>query len=188
MVQYDRINQVERRDGPLSGIQHPSSNLEDKKRSPVASLGEKNKTDIRNFFQKNLPVSNLPEDEGLKAPAISEKVGLSENCKFKKGLCTTHKVAGEKKIITSKKWTKKKDGLSGWSVVKKVKWFCKASIEVAPVEQRNASEVDSESSAAPVLNNLSNDGICERFQGINNISGVEGERSEASESLVEGLE
>ena len=54
--------------------------------------------------------------------------------------------------------------------------------------QSNASEVDSESSAAPVLNNLSNDGICERFQGINNISGEEGERSETSESLVEGLE
>ena len=188
MVQSDRTNQVERRDGPLHGIQHPSSNIEDKKRSPVASIGEKNKTDIRNFFQKNRPVGNLPEEEGIKAPAISEKVGLSEDCKFKRGICTTHKVAGEKRVISSKKWTKKKDGLSGWSTSKKVKWFCKASIEVAPVVQSNASEVNSESSAAPVLNNISNDGICERFQGISNISGEEGERSETSESFVEGLD
>ena len=184
MVQADSKDQVERRDGPLSGIQHPSSNIEDEKRSPIPSVGGKNKNDIRNFFQKRRPESNLPEDESVKAPASSEKVGLNESCKFKKGICSTHKVAGEKRIISSKRWTKKKDGLSGWSVTKKVTWFCRASIEVAPVVQRNASEVNSESSAAPDLNN---DGICEHFEGISNISGEKGERSEASESFVKGL-
>ena len=42
----------------------------------------------------------------------------------------------------------------------------------------------SESSATP---DLSNDGICEHFEGISNISGEKGERSEASESFVKGL-
>ena len=96
--------------------------------------------------------------------------------------------AGEKRIISSRKWTTKKDGLSGWSVSRKVKWFCMASIEVTPVVQSNASEVNPESSAAPELNFSSNDGICERFQGINNISRDEGERSEMSESHVKGLD
>ena len=128
--------------------QHPGKKKVGKK-IPGSKLSEKNNADIRNFFQKNQPVSNLPEDEKLSTPAITGKVGLEEDCKFKKGICTTHNIAGEKRIISSKKWTKKKDGLLGWSVSKKVKWFCKASIEVTPAVQSNASNVYPESSAAP---------------------------------------
>ena len=188
MVQSDRKNQVERRDGPLSGIQHPSGNREYEKRNTVPSVGEKNKSDIRKFFQKNLPESNIQEVRSTKAPATLEKVGLNADCKFRKGVCTTHNVVGEKRTISSRKWTTKKDGLSGWSVTKKIKWFCNASIEVAPVVLSNTSVIDSESSAAPDLKFLNNGGICEHSKGISDISGVEGKPSEASESSETGLE
>ena len=45
-------------------------------------------------------------------------------CTFKKGTCVVHKLKGKKMTQSSKFWTKKKDGMYGWSYRKKVTYEC----------------------------------------------------------------
>ena len=58
---------------------------------------------------------------------------------FKKGICKKHNIAGIRKVITSKKWARKKDGLQGWSYSKTVKWYCTHDVEVTPAAPENSS-------------------------------------------------
>ena len=54
-----------------------------------------------------------------RSPAKSQVKKTEEiDCKFRRGQCLVHKKEGIKKTISSKMWGRKKDGLSGWIVIK----------------------------------------------------------------------
>ena len=74
-----------------------------------------------------------------------------DDCTFKKGICKKHNIAAVRKVVTSKKWASKKDGLQGWSYSKKIKWYCKLDAESTPAAPEKASvESYTPSQAAPV--------------------------------------
>ena len=139
---------------------------------------KKKQGDIRSFIQgvkaeKTTIRSPNYELEGpVTSPAVEEKEETI--CKIKKGQCLEHKMEAIKKTITSKKWGMKKDGLSGWIVSKRVRWFCPAK-KMTPEAPNFDSKSCPSSRAAPVISNM---GIRESFLGImdNYNHGEEGER------------
>ena len=56
----------------------------------------------------------------------TEVVKLDEACTFKRGgMCMKHGCVGQKYEISSKVWTKKKDGMFGYKTVKQTKYRCR---------------------------------------------------------------
>ena len=51
--------------------------------------------------------------------AIAERGEMTVECEFVKGTCRNHRIKGNKKVTSTKKWTKKKHGF-GWVTQKKV--------------------------------------------------------------------
>ena len=49
--------------------------------------------------------------------------GGSNECEFKRGICSIHKLKGKKMVTTTKKWVAKKGGY-GWSYSRKVTYTC----------------------------------------------------------------
>ena len=191
--QAEKANLVELKDGINLEKMLPSNNEKKKptKETPKTSKKGIKKEDIRKFFQKDNSGKKPTIKKNETAPTTNkenkkdEKVNPSGKCEFKKGICTTHRVKGEKKIITSKKWCKKKDGLAGWSTSRKVEWLCKQNPDRTPVAPSKASELHQKSSAAPDLETGS---ICESSQGITRNFVNRGKRSDSGESLETGLE
>ena len=47
----------------------------------------------------------------------------TKKCEFKRGVCTEHKLKGDKMVNTTKKWQKKKAGY-GWVTIRRVTYTC----------------------------------------------------------------
>ena len=119
---------------------------------------------------------------------IEKESPAEEECEFKKGICKKRNMKGIRKVITSKKWTKKKDGLQGWSYSKKVKWYCQFNEIVTPASPEIASngiENYPHSQAAPLIERESN-GLSDNLLGDYPDTGEVGERPELSESTEKG--
>ena len=81
------------------------------------------------------------------APSSVRKLELEEKespsadtvpiCTFKKGLCLEHKIMGEKRVTTSKKWGNTKKGY-GWIYSRKVTWVCRAR-NLGPADSDNST-------------------------------------------------
>ena len=148
----------------------------------------KKQKDIRSFLQEVNEVRSPNNDVigPVQSPVIEEQEEQEETiCEIKKGQCLDHKKEAVKKTISSKKWGKKKDGLSGWIYSKRVRGFCPA--KMTPEAPSFASRKSCPSSStAPVFNNM---GVRESFLGINKShnNGEEGERLDLSESVEDRI-
>ena len=47
----------------------------------------------------------------------------TKKCEFKRGVCTEHKVKGNKMVNSTKKWQEKKSGY-GWVTIRRVTYTC----------------------------------------------------------------
>ena len=64
----------------------------------------------------------------------------SNDCLFKRGICTQHKIKGKKTIVSSKKWTKKKFGF-GWVTSKKTEFTCPGGVGLPEQPKHNPTDV-----------------------------------------------
>ena len=91
------------------------------------------------------------DSEGAKNTPLQKKSGVTvkplkdENCEFRRGVCLTHDIKGEKVTINEKKWGKKSTGF-GWIYRKKVKYICRAekfTLTVPDISTSDVSEISS---------------------------------------------
>ena len=81
-------------------------------------------------------------------------IQLSEQlCAFKRGMCLTHKIKGNKKTVTGKKWSKLKYGYR-W-VTKKIEysWDYKMS-NISDTKDMNIDKDDCRSPAVPDISKI----------------------------------
>ena len=69
-----------------------------------------------------------------------------KSCEFKRGFCVTHKLKGDRRTITSKKWTKKKFGF-GWVTSKQTVYSCSSGLGLP---QLSENQLLSDGSQSPV--------------------------------------
>ena len=63
------------------------------------------------------------------------------SCTFKRGICQVHKLKGERKVITTKKWARKKFGF-GYVTSKKTIYTCLAGLESPQLSTTNSAISD----------------------------------------------
>ena len=119
---------------PDASQKNPSMSPKTLKQTVLPSVDQKINTDetIRNsslLFLTAPPMDNvnlvvekkksLLEKQDTMTPSVEMK------CTFKRGICTKHKLKGEKLTIKKRAWVKKKTGLAGWSTTRTVTYICK---------------------------------------------------------------
>ena len=71
-----------------------------------------------------------------------------KSCEFKRGFCVSHKLKGDKRTVTSKKWAKKKFGY-GWVTSKQIVYTCSSGLGLPKLPENQRL---SDGSQLPVQN------------------------------------
>ena len=71
--------------------------------------------------------------------AIVERNEMTVECEFVKGTCKNHGIKGNKKVTSTKKWTKKKHGF-GWVTQKKVTYSCPVGLQASSSNQQTSRD------------------------------------------------
>ena len=99
---------------------------------------EATQNDVQMMTREDMMMMRQGDDEGvINTDDIGGGMGDTdrvEECTFKRGTCITHKLKGKKITHTNKFWTKKKDGMFGWSYRRKIVYECefKPSTDLSP--------------------------------------------------------
>ena len=107
----------------------------------TAPLMEKEETMTPSVVVEEPPNLNLVVEKKIflleKKETMTPSVEM--NCTFKRGICTKHKLKGEKLTIKKRTWVKKKTGLAGWSTTRTVTYICKMDEKAESVRKSDTT-------------------------------------------------
>ena len=78
-------------------------------------------------------VTTMKDDSQIVGRCMNDDINTNggddavKSCEFKRGFCVSHKLKGDKRTVTSKKWAKKKFGY-GWVTSKQVVYTCSGGL------------------------------------------------------------